>query len=149
MVPGFEAPVYIAWGRGNRSAVVRVPVDNKNNFKSKRIEFRAPDPSANPYLAFSAIVAAGLDGIKRKTDVSNSVDENIYKMSDSKRNSLGIKSLPRSLEESLEELKSDSNYLMCFPGGLIETYMMLKEEEIIQVGKDKSKTRQFMFYYDV
>jgi len=149
MVPGFEAPVYIAWGRGNRSAVIRVPVDNKNNFKSKRIEFRAPDPSANPYLAFSAIVAAGIDGIKRKTDVSNSVDENIYKMSDSKRNSLGIKSLPRSLEESLEELKSDSNYLMCFPGGLIETYMMLKEEEIIRVGKDKSKTRQFMFYYDV
>jgi glutamine synthetase len=149
MVPGFEAPVYIAWGRGNRSAVIRVPVDNKNNFKSKRIEFRAPDPSANPYLAFSAIVAAGLDGIRRKTDVGNSVDENIYKMSDSKRNSLGIKSLPRSLEESLEELKSDSNYLMCFDGRLIETYMMLKEEEIIQVGKDKSKPRQFMFYYDV
>jgi glutamine synthetase len=149
MVPGFEAPVYIAWGRGNRSAVIRVPVDNKNNIKSKRIEFRAPDPSANPYLAFSAIVAAGLDGIKRKTDVGNSVDENIYKMSDSKRNSLGIKSLPRSLKESLEELKSDSNYLMCFHGELIETYMMLKEEEIIQVGKDKSKPRQFMFYYDV
>ena len=150
MVPGFEAPVYIAWARGNRSAVIRVPVDTKNNFKSKRIEFRAPDPSANPYLAFSAIVAAGLDGIKRKTDAGNSIDENIYKMSESKRNSLGIKSLPSSLEESLEVMKSDSNYLkICFHSELIETYRMLKEEEIIQVGKDESKPRQFMFYYDV
>jgi glutamine synthetase len=150
MVPGFEAPVYIAWARGNRSAVIRVPVDAKNNFKSKRIEFRAPDPSANPYLAFSAIVAAGLDGIKRRTDPGSSVDENIYKMSDSKRNSLGIKSLPASLEESLQVLRSDSNYLKtCFHSQLIETYTMLKEEEIIQVGKDKSKPRQFMFYYDV
>jgi len=150
MVPGFEAPVYIAWARGNRSAVIRVPVDTKNNFKSKRIEFRAPDPSANPYLAFSAIVAAGLDGIKRKTDAGNSIDENIYKMSESKRNSLGIKSLPSSLEESLEVMKSDSNYLkICFHSELIETYRMLKEEEIIQVGKDESRSRQFMFYYDV
>jgi glutamine synthetase len=150
MVPGFEAPVYIAWARGNRSAVIRVPVDTKNNFKSKRIEFRAPDPSANPYLAFSAIVAAGLDGIKRRTDPGSSVDENIYKMSDSKRNSLGIKSLPSSLEESLQVLGSDSNYLKtCFHSELIETYTMIKEEEIIQVGKDKSKPMQFMFYYDV
>lgn len=150
MVPGFEAPVYIAWARGNRSAVIRVPVDTKNNFKSKRIEFRAPDPSANPYLAFSAIVSAGLDGIKRKTDPGSSVDENIYKMSDSKRNSLGIKSLPASLEESLEVLGSDSNYLKtCFHSELIETYTMLKKEEIIQVGKDKSKPTQFMSYYDV
>ena len=80
MIPGFEAPVYIAWARGNRSAVVRVPVDQKNNFKSKRIEFRAPDPSPNPYLAFSAIVSAGLDGIKRKIDPGSPINENIYKM---------------------------------------------------------------------
>ena len=66
IVPGFEAPVYIAWAKGNRSAVIRVPVNERNNFKSKRIEFRAPDPSSNPYLAFSAIIAAGLDGIKEK-----------------------------------------------------------------------------------
>ena len=83
----------------------------KNNFKSKRVEFRAPDSSANPYLAFSAIVAAGLDGINRKMDPGNPIKENIYRMSNSKRNSLGIKSLPSSLEESLEALKSDSDYL--------------------------------------
>jgi len=68
MVPGFEAPVYIAWGRANRSAVIGVPINERNKFKSKRIEFRAPDPSSNPYLAFSAILAAGLDGIKQKID---------------------------------------------------------------------------------
>jgi glutamine synthetase len=71
-------------------------------------------------------------------------------MSDSKRNSLGIKSLPSSLEESLEVLGSDSNYLKtCFNSELVETYRLLKKEEIIQVAKDKSKPRQFMFYYDV
>jgi glutamine synthetase len=75
MVPGFEAPVYIAWARGNRSAVIRVPVDEKNNFKSKSIEFRAPDPTANPYLAFSAIISAGLNGIKKKTDPGSPVNE--------------------------------------------------------------------------
>jgi glutamine synthetase len=150
MIPGFEAPVYIAWARGNRSAVVRVPVDQKGNFKSKRIEFRAPDPSANPYLAFSAIVAAGLDGMKKKIDPGTPINENIYKMSDSKRNSLGIKSLPSSLGESLEALKSDADYLrICFDNELIETYSMLKEVEMAQIGDDKSKARQFMFYYDV
>ncbi|OLC24177.1 MAG: hypothetical protein AUH37_04370, partial [Candidatus Nitrososphaera sp. 13_1_40CM_48_12] len=71
MVPGFEAPVYAAWSRGNRSAVLRVPVNDRHNAKSKRIEFRAPDPSANPYLAFSAIVAAGLDGIRKKIEPGN------------------------------------------------------------------------------
>jgi glutamine synthetase len=150
IIPGFEAPVYIAWARGNRSAVVRVPVDQKNNFKSKRIEFRAPDPSANPYLAFSAIVSAGFDGMKKKTDPGTPINENIYKMSDSKRNCLGIKSLPSNLGESLEALKSDADYLrICFDNELIETYSMLKEEEMIQIGDDKSKARQFMFYYDV
>jgi glutamine synthetase len=100
-------------------------------------------------LAFSAIAAAGLDGMKNKTDPGTPINENIYKMSDS-RNSLGIKSLPSSLEESLEALKSDGDYLrICFDNELIETYSILKEDEMIQIGVDKSKARQFMFYYDV
>jgi glutamine synthetase len=145
IIPGFEAPIYIAWARGNRSTVIRIPVDEKTNYKTKRIEFRAPDPSANPYLAFSSIVAAGLDGINKKTDPGKAVNENIYKMSDSRRNSLGIKSLPGSLEESLNAVKSDSDYLK----ELIEIYIRLKEEEISEIGKDKSKTRQFLLYYDI
>src|ERR671919_1413978 len=149
MVPGFEAPVYIAWSRGNRSAVIRVPVNEKNNAKSKRIEFRAPDPSANSYLAFSAIVAAGLDGIKKKIDPGDPTNENIYKMSDSMRNSLGIKSLPGSLEESLEALKNDLDYLKkCFNHEIIDTFMSLKHEEIIEAG-ERTKIRQFLLYHDV
>jgi len=150
LIPGFEAPIYIAWARGNRSTVIRVPVDEKNNYKTKCIEYRAPDPSANPYLAFSSIVSAGLDGINKKTDPGDPVNENIYKMSDSKRNSLGIKSLPLSLKESLRALKSDLNYLkVCFKMDLIETYIGLKENEIREISKDKSKIEQFMLYYDI
>ncbi len=136
--------------KGNRSAVVRVPVNEKGNTKSKRIEFRAPDPSANPYLAFSAIVAAGMDGINKKTEPGNPVHENIYKMTDSKRKSLGIDVLPSSLEESLMALKSDSSYLdLCFQNNLIDTYVELKNDEINEVGIDKSRINQFMLYYDV
>jgi glutamine synthetase len=149
LVPGFEAPVYVAWSKGNRSAIVRVPVNYKGNAKSKRIEFRAPDPSANPYLAFSAILAAGLDGIRKKMDPGDQVNEDIYKMSDSARNSLGIKSLPGSLAESLQALKSDATYLKpCFNIELVETYLALKQSEIAYVG-ERSKQREFMLYYDV
>ncbi len=148
MVPGFEAPVYAAWSRGNRSAILRVPVNDRNNAKSKRVEFRAPDPSANPYLAFSAIVAAGLDGIKKKIEPGDPVNEDIYKMSDQQRKSMGIKSLPSSLQESLDALKGDREYLrVCFRGDLLETYIEIKEEEIAYAGK--SKERQFMLYYDI
>ncbi|MGN6629053.1 MAG: type I glutamate--ammonia ligase [Candidatus Nitrosocosmicus sp.] len=150
IVPGFEAPVYVAWAKGNRSAVIRVPVNEKGNTKSKRIEYRAPDPSSNPYLAFSAIVTAGMDGINKKIDPGSPIQENIYKMDDAKRKSLGIGVLPNSLEESLNALKSDSNYLgLCFHNDLIDTYIELKKGEISEIGINKSKTNQFLFYYDV
>ncbi len=148
MVPGFEAPVYAAWSRGNRSAVLRVPVNDRHNAKSKRIEFRAPDPSANSYLAFSAIVAAGLDGIRKKIEPGNPVNEDIYKMTDYARTGLGIKSLPGSLQESIDALKSDREYLNpCFQGDLLETFTALKQEEITYAAG--SKERQFMLYRDV
>jgi len=150
IIPGFEAPVYVAWARGNRSAVVRIPINAKGNDSSKRIEFRAPDPSANSYLAFSAIVAAGLDGIKKKIDPGNPINENIYKMPDHRRSSFGINMLPSSLNEALMSLKSDSEYLnICFERPLIEVYISLKLQEIAEIGDDKSKLRQFLYYYDV
>lgn len=150
IVPGFEAPVYVAWARGNRSAVVRVPINEKRSANSKRIEYRAPDPSANPYLAFSAILAAGLDGINNKIDPGDPINENIYKMPEDKRNELGIKVLPGSLEESLSALKTDSNFLkICFHQDLIDAYYDLKNREILEIGGDQSLTNQFMFYYDV
>ena len=158
MIPGFEAPVYVAWSRGNRSAIVRVPVNEKNISKSKRIEFRAPDPSANPYLAFSSIVAAGLDGIKKKTDPGSSVDNDIYKMSEQNKSELGIKSLPGTLTDALEELKCDSKYLeLFFNSDLLETYLMLKKEEVEEIEGQRSSSsypvssrlKLFMRYYDV
>lgn len=155
MVPGFEAPVYVAWSRGNRSAIVRIPINDKLSRDSKRIEFRAPDPSCNPYLAFSAIVAAGLDGMRKKIDPGDPIDENIYKMSDSRRSDLGIKSVPGSLEESIAALKSDHLYLTntCFNDECLETYIVLKEDEISRLkeyeGKGESRLQQFYMYYDV
>lgn len=155
MVPGFEAPAYIAWSRGNRSAIVRIPINDKLSKDSKRVEFRAPDPSCNPYLAFSAIVAAGLDGMRKKIDPGDPVDENIYKMSDSRRNDLGIKSVPGSLEESIASLKSDRLYLTntCFNEECLGTYIDLKEDEVSRVqrsqGTRESKLQQFYMYYDV
>jgi glutamine synthetase len=148
LVPGFEAPVYAAWSRGNRSAVVRVPVNNRNTAKSKRIEFRAPDPSANPYLAFSATVAAGLDGIKQKIDPGDAVNEDIYKMSDSQRSARGIKTLPRELNESIDALRNDQGYLKSyFCNELIGIYSDLKRDEVSYAAG--SKQRQFMLYYDI
>src|ERR1041385_5050336 len=113
LVPGYEAPVYVAWSTGNRSAIIRIP----HHFRGeqfagmKRIEFRAPDPSCNPYLAFSAIIAAGLDGVKKKTPIIEPVDEDIFKMSASRRREFGIKQLPASLREAYEELNSDRLFL--------------------------------------
>jgi glutamine synthetase len=148
MVPGFEAPVYVAWSRGNRSAVIRVPVNERNNARSKRVEFRAPDPSANPYLAFSAVVAAGLDGIRKKTEPGDPVNRDIYKMSDSERKAAGIRSLPGSLGESLDALKSDQGFLQpFFHGELLDAHVALKQAEIREAGG--SKTKQFLLYHDV
>jgi glutamine synthetase len=113
LIPGYEAPVYIAWSTGNRSAIIRIPAHFKGEKFAylKRIEFRAPDPSCNPYLAFSAIVAAGLDGIKKRTKANDPVDADIFKMTDAEREEHKIKQLPASLRESIEELKSDSEFL--------------------------------------
>jgi glutamine synthetase len=104
LVPGYEAPVYTSWGYRNRSALIRVPAFWG---KGARIEYRCPDPSANPYLAFAAVIAAGLDGVKRRIDPAGYVEENVYEMSDEKRRTLGITTLPSSLGEAIEELKKD------------------------------------------
>ncbi|MEW6329526.1 MAG: type I glutamate--ammonia ligase [Candidatus Micrarchaeota archaeon] len=130
LMPGYEAPVYVAWSKGNRSAAIRIPIYKKGEEASKRIEYRPPDPSCNPYLAFAALVAAGLDGIKKKTDCGDPVDENIYHLDIMKRKELGIRELPGSLDEALEELQSDSAFLKpIFTDDLLETYVELKTGE--------------------
>ena len=109
LVPGFEAPIYVMWSRRNRSALVRIPVYFKGpEYAShKRVEFRSVDPSCNPYLAFSCILMAGLDGIKKKIDPGDPVDEDVYELSPERRRALGIGELPTTLMDALEEMKSD------------------------------------------
>lgn len=105
LVPGYEAPVYVAWSPKNRSPLIRVPAARG---LSTRIEVRHPDPATNPYLALAVLLKAGLDGIKNKTEVPAPIDRNIYIMSDEEKIEAGIKSLPANLNEALEELlKSD------------------------------------------
>jgi glutamine synthetase len=130
LVPGYEAPIYLVWSKSNRSAAVRIPFYHPGDPKTSRIEYRPPDPTANPYLASAAILLAGLDGIKKKKDPGDPIDENVYRMTPERRRQLKIKSLPRSLEEALDELESDMNWLIpTMPKDLIETYIELKREE--------------------
>ena len=109
LVPGFEAPIYIMWSRRNRSAMIRVPVYFKGpeHAAAKRAELRSADPSCNSYLALSCILMAGLDGIKKKLDPGDPVDEDVYELSPERRRALGIKELPTTLKEALEAMKSD------------------------------------------
>ncbi|MEM2637335.1 MAG: glutamine synthetase family protein, partial [Candidatus Korarchaeota archaeon] len=103
LVPGYEAPVYICWGEKNRSALIRVPGINVP--KKKRIELRCPDPTANPYLAFAVMLAAGLDGIKKKIDPPEPIEENVYELDKDNQKYRKIECLPTSLEESLNEME--------------------------------------------
>ncbi|MDP3296880.1 MAG: glutamine synthetase family protein [Thermodesulfovibrionia bacterium] len=102
LIPGYEAPVYIAWARRNRSALVRVPLYKPGKEKATRIELRSPDPACNPYLAFSVMLAAGLEGIEKGYNLPEPVEKDIYHLSDEERKKLGIKSLPGSLIEAVE-----------------------------------------------
>lgn len=104
LVSGYEAPVHVAWSLKNRSPLIRVPANTGSN---TRLELRSPDPSCNPYLALAVILKAGLDGIKNKIEPPKPVEGNIYDMSDTEREVLGIESLPVSLEEALAELGRD------------------------------------------
>jgi glutamine synthetase len=101
----FEAPVYISWGRHNRSALVRVPLYKPRKSASARVEFRAPDPACNPYLAFAVILAAGLRGIEKGYELPPEASDNIYDMTDAERRAAGIGHLPRNLDEALQEME--------------------------------------------
>ncbi|PKN00648.1 MAG: glutamine synthetase [Elusimicrobia bacterium HGW-Elusimicrobia-2] len=102
LVPGYEAPVYIVWGRRNRSALVRVPMYKPGQENATRIEIRFPDPACNPYLAFSVMLAAGLDGIKNKLEMPDPVELDVFHLTDAERTKMGIKTLPGSLIEAIE-----------------------------------------------
>ncbi|WP_448590284.1 type I glutamate--ammonia ligase [Thermodesulfobium sp.] len=129
LVPHYEAPVNLAYSQRNRSAAIRIPMYTANP-KAKRIEFRPPDPSANPYLAFSAMLMAGLDGIENKIDPGKPLDKNIYDLPPEEAKN--IPSVPGSLDEALDALEADHEYLLkggVFSKGLIESYIGLKRAQ--------------------
>jgi glutamine synthetase len=141
LVPHYEAPVNVAYSKRNRSAIIRIPMyySGKGHAKSKRIEFRAPDPMANPYFAFPAILMAGLDGIKRKIDPVKAgfgpLDKNIWELSGEEKEK--IDSVPGSLGESLNALEKDHGYLLeggVFTEDILSMHIDLKRAEVHEVG---------------
>jgi glutamine synthetase len=151
LVPGYEAPVYVSWSRSNRSTLVRIPVYEKGSKSAakKRVEYRAPDPSANPYLCFAALLAAGLDGIKKKIEIGDPVDENIYKLTPERRRELGIKELPGSLKEAVEALKSDQEFLKpIFPSEAIDLLLDIELKEYLEVSM-RPHPYEFYLYFDI
>ncbi|MDD6338933.1 MAG: type I glutamate--ammonia ligase [Butyrivibrio sp.] len=126
LVPGYEAPVYIAWSAKNRSPLIRIPASRG---KGTRVELRCPDPSANPYFALAVCLMAGLDGIERKLEPCNSVDVNIYELTKKQKKEMGIESLPETLYDAVKALEKDS-YLVDFLGEeTAEKYIDAKKKE--------------------
>ena len=149
LVPGFEAPVNLAYSMGNRSASVRIPVTGTSP-KAKRLEFRCPDASSNPYLAFAAMLMAGLDGIKNKIDPGEPLDRDIYDLSPEEL--ANIPSTPGSLLEALEALRKDHEFLLAggvFTEDLIETWIEYKIDNEINPMRLRPHPYEFSLYFDV
>ena len=146
LVPGYEAPVNLVMSSRNRSAAVRIPMYSHSP-KAKRLEFRCPDPSANPYLAFPAMVMAGLDGIQNKIEPPPPVDKNIYDLPPEEK--ADIASVPGTLAESIDALRNDHDFLLAggvFSESLIEAYIEGKEEEILALSLQPAPIEYEMYY---
>jgi glutamine synthetase len=149
LVPGYEAPVNLAYSRRNRSAAVRIPMYSSNP-KAKRIEFRPPDAAANPYLAFAAMMMAGLDGVFNKIDPGESLDKDIYDLSPEEMRN--VPSMPASLEEALGCLEEDHGFLLkgdVFSEELIETYIGYKRKAEADAVRLRPHPYEFQLYYDI
>lgn len=149
LVPGYEAPVNLAYSQRNRSAACRIPVYSTNP-KSKRIEFRCPDPSCNPYLAFSAMLMAGIDGIINKIDPGEPLDKDIYGMSPEEL--AEVPSTPGSLEEALDALENDYEFLLkgdVFTSDVIETWVNYKRVNEVDAVRLRPHPHEFALYYDI
>jgi glutamine synthetase len=147
LVPGYEAPVSLIWSERNRSAAVRVPVYFSTP-KSKRVEFRSPDPSANPYLAFAALLMAGLDGIQRSLEPPAPLDENLYALTPARQSE--IAQVPTSLDRVLDALEADHDFLLAgdvFTMDLLEAHLEHKREELDEV-RLRPHPWEFALYLD-
>lgn len=149
LVPGYEAPVNLAYSRRNRSAAVRIPMYSASP-KAKRVEFRPPDPSSNPYLAFAAIMLAGLDGIVNKILPGEPLDKDIYDLSPEEMKA--VPSMPASLDEALDCLQDDQDFLLkgdVFTGELIETFINYKRKNEAEAVRLRPHPYEFALYYDI
>jgi glutamine synthetase len=149
LVPGFEAPVNLVYSQRNRSACIRIPITG-NNPKAKRLEFRCPDPSSNPYLAFSAMLMAGLDGIRNKIEPATPVDKDLYELAPDEL--ADVAQVPASLEAVLDALEADHEYLLeggVFTPDLIETWIAYKRETEIDALRLRPHPYEFALYYDI
>lgn len=149
LVPGFEAPVNLAYSRRNRSAAVRIPMYSASP-KAKRLEFRPPDPSCNPYLAFASMLMAGLDGIEKKMDPGEPLDKDIYDLEPEELQK--VPTLPGSLAESLNNLKNDHAFLLkgdVFSKDVISTWIDYKMKNEVQAVNLRPHPYEFNLYYDI
>jgi glutamine synthetase len=149
LVPGYEAPVNLVYSQRNRSACTRIPVTG-TNAKAKRIEFRVPDPSSNPYLAFSAMLMAGLDGIRNKYEPPAPIDKDLYDLPPEEI--ANVTQVPGSLEAVLSSLEADHEYLLeggVFTPDLIETWVDYKRTNEIDPVRLRPTPHEFAMYYDV
>lgn len=148
LVPGFEAPVNLVYSQRNRSACIRIPITGSNP-KAKRIEFRCPDPSSNPYLAFAAMLLAGIDGIQNRIEPPAPVDKDLYELPPDEH--ADIAQVPGSLGEVLDALEADQDYLLAgdvFTPDLIQTWIDLKREEIDAL-RQRPHPYEFDLYYQI
>jgi len=149
LVPGFEAPVNLVYSQRNRSACIRIPITGTSP-RAKRIEFRVPDPSCNPYLAFSAMLMAGLDGIHNKIEPVEPVDKDLYELAPDEH--ADIPQVPPSLDKVLDELEADHEYLLTggvFTADLIETWIEFKRVNEVQPIRLRPHPHEFELYYDI
>jgi len=149
LVPGFEAPVNLVYSQRNRSACIRIPITGANP-KAKRLEFRCPDPSSNPYLAFSAMLMAGLDGIKNKIEPPVPVDKDLYELPPEEL--ADVAQVPASLDAVLDALEADHDFLLeggVFTADLIETWIAYKREVEIDAIRLRPHPYEFELYYDI
>jgi len=149
LVPGFEAPVNLAYSRRNRSAAIRIPMYSPSP-KAKRLEFRPPDPSCNPYLAFAAMLMAGLDGIENKIDPGEPLDKDIYDLTPEELKN--VPSLPASLEEALAALERDHEFLLkgdVFTEDVIRLWIDYKMKNEVQAIRMRPHPYEFQLYYDI
>jgi glutamine synthetase len=149
LVPGYEAPVNLVYSQRNRSAACRIPLISRSP-KAKRVEFRVPDPSCNPYLAFSAMLMAGLDGVKNRIEPPDPVDKDIYELP--REELLNLPNVPASLEEALRALEDDHDFLLeggVFTEDLIETHIEYKMDEEVSQIRLRPNPYEFHLYYDL